>query len=147
MDNIKKQIVINISIVALSTGIIVLAKSYILDHLATVKECLGADIVLVMISSLLSTFGWRFSENIKAHWVYNIFAVLITGVFCIEYGMALVECNDFLTNCICASLVVFIVIYIAENIIIYRHFKTQKRDKTVAQNTDSLGYIPVGANN
>lgn len=136
MDKIKKQITVNMVLVVVSVFVIFLAKSYNADSLLGWRYWLGADIVFVMITSLATMLGWRFVEDIKGPWLYNILiGVLVLGLG-VEYGLAIANCNDFLISCILISLILFLFFYTIENLLVVLYFKRREKDNM----RNRLGY-------
>lgn len=134
MEKILKQITVNLILVIVSVIVIFIAKTYANGKLLDWREYLGTDIIFVMITSLVTTIGWRFSESVIGHWLYNIVVCVILFLFAIEYGMSMVKCNSVLVHGIVISLVIFLLFYFIENSIIIYHFK--KLEKSV----DKLSY-------
>ena len=123
MRKIIKQIVVNSILVIVSVAVIFIAKTFANEGLLEWKEYLGSDIIFVMITSLVTTVGWRFSENIVGHWLYNVMICVILFFFSLEYGMAMIKWNDVLLYGVCISFVVFLFFYFIENCIIIYYFK------------------------
>ena len=136
MDKLKKQIVINILIVVISVVVIFFAKSYQANGLLDWHKYLGSDIVFVMITALLTMVSWRYVETLKGNGIYNVIVLFIGIIFAIEYGLAIADCNDFLTTCISWSLLIFLIIYIVENKIIIDYYISIERNRS----RDNLGY-------
>lgn len=123
MRKIIKQIVVNSILVIVSVAVIFIAKTFANEGLLEWKEYLGSDIIFVMITSLVTTVGWRFSENIVGHWLYNVMICVILFLFSLEYGMSMIKWNDVLLYGVCISFVVFLFFYFIENCIIIYYFK------------------------
>ncbi len=134
MEKIVKQVTVNLILVIVSVMVIFIAKTYASGKLLDWKEYLGTDIIFVMITSLVTTIGWRFSESVIGHWLYNIIVGVLLFLFAIEYGISMVECNSILVHGIVISLVFFLIFYFIENSIIIYHF--EKLEKSV----DKLSY-------
>ena len=127
MEKIVKQVTINFILVVVSVLVIFFAKTFVEGKVLGWKAYLGTDVVFVMITSLVTTIGWRFSENIKGHWLYNIIVGLVLFFFSIEYGVAIALSNDILKYSIAVSLVFFLFFYLIENCIIIVYFKKSLR--------------------
>lgn len=137
MEKIRKQITINCLLVVVSVLVIFISKTWSVGKILSYREYLGTDIIFVMITSLVTTIGWRFAENIVGHWVYNVIIALVLFFFTFEYGTAVSTTNNILTTSIVISLVVFLLVYIVENILIIFHFwEINKIDKP----KDKLSY-------
>ena len=134
MEKIIKQVTINLILVVVSVLVIFIAKTFVEGKLLGWKAYLGTDIVFVMITSLVTTIGWRFSENIKGHWLYNVIIGIVLFFFSMQYGMSIALSNDILKCSIAISLVIFLLFYFIENGIIIVYFK--KSLKTI----DKLSY-------
>ena len=124
MDKLKKQIVINILIVVISVVVIFFAKSYQANGLLDWHKYLGSDIVFVMITALLTMVSWRYVETIKGNGIYNVIVLFIGIIFAIEYGLAIADCNDFLTTCISWSLLIFLIMLVIVSFILFIYFFT-----------------------
>lgn len=127
MEKIKKQVMVNLILVIVSVIVIFIAKTVANDKVLVWKEYLGTDIIFVMITSLVTTVGWRFSENIIGHWLYNIIIGIIVFFLTLEYGIAMVKRNSFILNGIIISMVVFLVFYLVENLIIIFYFRRAEK--------------------
>ena len=137
MEKIRKQITINCFLVFVSVFVIFISKTLSVGRILSYREYLGTDIIFVMITSLVTMVGWRFVENIVGHWVYNVIIALVLFFFTLEYGIAVSTTNNVLTTSIVISLVVFLLVYIVENILIIFHFwKMNKINKP----KDKLSY-------
>lgn len=124
MDKVNKQIKLNVALVFLSCLVIFIARSIALGKIATLHECVGADIVFTMITSLATTGTWRIVEDIEGELLYNAFLLIVIIVFSIIYGAAIISSNnDAVFTFIVSCAVLFVIMYFAENIIIIRHFK------------------------
>ena len=122
MKKIIKQITINLILVIVSVAVIFLAKTFANEGLLAWEEYLGSDIIFVMITSLVTTIGWRFSEDIVGHWLYNVIICVILFFFSLEYGMSMIKWNDVLLYGVIISSVVFLIFYFIENCIIIHYF-------------------------
>lgn len=134
MRKIIKQITVNLILVIVSVAVIFMAKTFANEGLLAWKEYLSSDIIFVMITSLVTTIGWRFSENIVGHWLYNMLICVILFFFSLEYGMSMIKWNNTLVYGVIISFVVFLVFYFIENCIIIYHFN--KKIKVI----DKLSY-------
>lgn len=134
MKKIRKQITVNFFLVIVSVAVIFIMKTVYNDGLLEWKRYLGTDIIFVMITSLVTTIGWRFAENITGHWVYNLILAVILFLFVMEYGMSIQYCNETLIYIIAVSIFVFLLLYIIENSIIIFHFKR------ITKSIDKLSY-------
>lgn len=135
MEKIIKQITVNLILVIVSVVVIFMAKTVAHNRILNWKEYLGTDIIFVMITSLVTTIGWRFSENVVGHWIYNSSVCVILFIFAVEYGMSMIQCNGILIYGIEVSLVLFLFFYFVENCIIICHFqKLQKLDDKLSYN-------------
>ncbi len=124
MDKVIKQIKLNVVLILLSCLVIFIARSIALGKIATLYECVGADIVFTMITSLVTTGTWRIVEDIKGDLLYDAFLLIIIIVFSIIYGAAITSSNnDAVFTLILSCAVLFVAIYIIENMIIIKHFK------------------------
>lgn len=127
MEKIAKQIVVNVLLIVLSVVVIVLAKMFTTKefNIKNWESYMGSDILFVIVSSLITTCGWRFSEKIEIHWLYNLLVGFILVGFTFEYGIAVGVGNDFdnpiFSKLILFSLILFLVICFIEymGIIIY----------------------------
>lgn len=72
MEKVQKQIVVNVLIIVISIIVIFIAQTVASGKISPWREYLGDDFLLVLITSLGTTVGWRFSENIKGKWGYNL---------------------------------------------------------------------------
>lgn len=119
MDNfskIRKQIEINGCIFIISVFVIYLGLFIQsgFNHISW-KDGLGAELVFVMISSLGSVVGWRIIEGVKRCFEYNVLIILAGGMFCLEYGIALVVNNsEAVKMWIFYSVFLFIILFICE---------------------------------
>lgn len=134
MEKIKKQITVNLVLVIASVFVIFIAKTCASGKLLGWKGYLGTDIIFVMITSLVTTIGWRFSESVAGHWVYNIIVCAVLFLFSVEYGISMIKCNSILKCGIVISLVLFLVFYFIENCIIIYHFRKS------GKSADKLSY-------
>lgn len=131
MDKVSKQIQLNVALIVFSCLVIFIAHSISLGKIATLQDCVGADIVFTMITSLAATSGWRIVEGIEGSWLYNLFVLFLTAILLVIYGSAIAATNNhavFIFIVICAGL--FVITYCFENIIIVRHFKKIQADRT-----------------
>ena len=135
MNNIRKvvkQIEINVTIFIMS--VLVIYGGQILQHGMDIrwKDGLNAELVFVMISSLGSVVGWRIVEGIKQRFEYNLLLFVISGMFCVEYGIDLVANNsEALRMWIFFSSVPFFTFYIFEQVKLLRHaIKSESKKKT-----------------
>lgn len=129
MDKVSKQIQLNVALIVFSCLVIFIAHSISLGKIATLQDCVGADIVFTMITSLATTGVWRIVEKIEGSLLYNILVSFLLAIFLVIYGSAIATTDNnavFIFIMICAGL--FVVTYLAENIIIIKHFKSVQID-------------------
>lgn len=140
MKKVVKQIAVNIFLVLFSVLVIFIANSIKIGRIDfELKAYLGSDIVFVMITSLATMAGWRFSERIVAHWIYDLVFVGVLLLFVFEYGISVAEnaANKILIDFIYVSCFVFLAVYAVENIIVIHYFrKTCKGNRQ----SDGVGY-------
>lgn len=140
MEKVVKQVVINVMLIILSVGVIVLAKTLSLKEFNIENwQCyMGPDIMFVIISSLITTIGWRFAEKIEMHWFYNLIIVFIMIGFVTEYGIAIGYGSDLynpiFSKMILFSLVLFLIISFVEYIGIIFYFKKSMCKESSATN-------------
>jgi len=72
---------VNLILVIVSVAVIFIAKTFANERMLAWTEYLGSDIMFVMITSLVTTIGWRFSENIVGHWIYNMIVCVVLFFF------------------------------------------------------------------
>lgn len=138
MDKVVKQLVINVVIIFVSVIVIFVAKSFSTGEIMEWKEYLGADIMFVMITSLVTTVGWRFVESIVVHWGYNVFMSIALFFLVLGYGLAMAQVNNqFVIYYILISMLVFFVLYVIENIWIILHFKRVSKKNRI----NNVGYV------
>lgn len=131
MDKVSKQIQLNVALIFFSCVVIFIARSIALGEIATLRDCIGADIVFTMITSLATTSAWRIVEKIEGHLLYNVFLLISLAIFSIIYGAAIVtNSNKVVFTFIMIGIVLFVIMYVAENIIIIRHFRSIQVDVT-----------------
>lgn len=124
MDKVNKQIQLNVALICFSCLVIFIARSIALEKVATLQDCVGADIVFTMITSLATTGAWRIVEKIEGNLLYNVFLLIMLALFSIIYGSAIATSdNEVVFTFIVIGAVLFVIIYVIENIIIIRHFK------------------------
>lgn len=136
MDKVRKQIAINFLLVVVSVLVIILAKSFTANAWLGLKDWLGADIVFVMITSLVTMLGWRYVEKIEGFQIYNIVMAIVLFFYIFEYGYAIADCNEIVQQFIFISLILFILLYAIEIILVIRYFQSQIRDSY----NDHVGY-------
>ena len=139
MSKIRKQMVINLLLVIASGAVIVLAKSIPAGKLLPYGEYLGSDIVFVVISALVGTMGWRYVEEIHSWW-WNLVSIVSLIAFSVFYGAAIAILNDFVKSLILGTLIAFPILYIKENVMIYRHFQREQFSRKQGQSGNYLGY-------
>lgn len=131
MDKVSKQIQLNVALIFFSCVVIFIARSIALGEIATLRDCIGADIVFTMITSLATTGAWRIVEKIEGNLLYNVFLLISLAIFSIIYGAAIVtNSNEVVFTFIMIGIVLFVIIYVIENIIIIRHFRSIQVDVT-----------------
>lgn len=131
MDKVSKQIQLNVALIFFSCVVIFIARSIALGEIATLRDCIGADIVFTMITSLATTGAWRIVEKIEGNLLYNVFLLISLAIFSIIYGAAIVtNSNKVVFTFIMIGIVLFVIIYVIENIIIIRHFRSIQVDVT-----------------
>lgn len=128
MKKKKKQIMVNLILVIVSVAVIFIAKTFANERMLAWTEYLGSDIMFVMITSLVTTIGWRFSENIVGHWIYNMIVCVVLFFFSLEYGMSLIKWNNVLLYGVVISSIVFLILYFIENCIIIYYFKKSVKE-------------------
>lgn len=112
MEKVAKQIVVNILLIGISILVIFVAQSVAGGKLLPWQEYLGDDFLLVLITSLGTTVGWRFSENIIGKWYYNILVVVLLFLLTLFYGIAMaIEMNEVLLLFIEIGTVAFILFF------------------------------------
>ena len=124
MDKVSKQIQLNVALIVFSCLVIFIAHSISLGKIAALQDCVGADIVFTMITSLATTGAWRIVEKIEGNLLYNLFVSFLLAIFLVIYGSAIADADNnavFVFIVICA--VLFVATYLVENIIIIKHFK------------------------
>lgn len=139
MSKIRKQMVINLLLVIASTVVIVLAKSIPAGSLLPFGDYLGSDIVFVVISALVGTMGWRYVEEIHS-WGWNLISIVSLIAFSVFYGAAIATMNNFVKDLIIGTLTAFPILYIKENLMIYRHFQREQFAQKQGQSSNYLGY-------
>lgn len=139
MSKIRKQMVINLLLVIASTVVIVLAKSIPAGSLLPFGDYLGSDIVFVVISALVGTMGWRYVEEIHS-WGWNLISIVSLIAFSVFYGAAIATMNNFVKDLIIGTLIAFPILYIKENLMIYRHFQREQFAQKQGQSSNYLGY-------
>lgn len=139
MSKIRKQMVINLLLVIASTVVIVLAKSIPAGSLLPFGDYLGSDIVFVVISALVGTMGWRYVEEIHS-WGWNLISIVSLIAFSVFYGAAIATMNNFVKDLIIGTLIAFPILYIKENLMIYRHFRREQFAQKQGQSSNYLGY-------
>lgn len=98
----------------------------------------GDDFLLVLITSLGTTVGWRFSENIIGKWYYNILVVVLLFLLTLFYGIAMaIEMNEVLLLFIEIGTVAFILFYVLENVVIVKELY---RRNNSSKSNNSVGY-------
>lgn len=143
MKKIKRQIAINVILIVLSIAVIIVGKSYAAKEWLSWKKYLGTDVMLMVLTSLITIAGWRVVEEIRGHWIWNIVVVLTLIFMAIIYGMSMVEYsslsvlqngdpNDVLVDCICVSVILFLIFSFIEYMIIIIHFRKNERRRNMS---------------
>lgn len=136
MEKVKKQITVNVLLVVISLLVIFISQSIANQKILPWQEYLGSDFLLVLITSLGTLLGWRFSESICYKWIYNLVIGCVMFFLILFYGISMaMEMNNLLLLFLQILSVVFVIFYVWENIIIA---KEQKR--RIANIQNSVGY-------
>ena len=132
MDKISKQLLLNVVLVFFSFIIIFLVRSFAIKKFATMSDCMGSDVIFTMITSLLTTFFWRITEDIQMPFIYNIIILFIMALFFVVYGLAIADPgNKFIIDIAFIFCDVFIFVYVIENIIIVYNLKHRFKEINV----------------
>lgn len=150
LDSVKRQIIVNCGLIAISGFVIFFSESFVNEEFVSLDACLGADFAFTMISALLGSFGWRFAEKISAS-IWDVVCVIFAMALVIVYGAAIaMEGNLFVVSMIRYSFWAFLIFYIIDIIIILQHFKHKQevanRKKQRQRNSDYIGYIRSNIN-
>lgn len=125
MEIVKRQMEFNISVLVLSVIVVLFAKTVQSNGTVTFEAFLGSDLVLLLFTSLATTVGWRYAEHISRFSLHDLFSVFFLIVLSIEYGIA-IDHSEMMMLAIEISCIVFVAVYIMENIIIYKFFFNKK---------------------
>lgn len=132
MEKVRQQIEANVLIIIVSWFGIYMAYSLQLGRFAVFfKECLNADVVFSMLTSLITTLAWRLVERIRKGVVYELIWMICFGLFWALYGLSVIyDGSSLVCFLIKVSMVVFCIIYFIDNIIIVKEMKKrQKKEK------------------
>ena len=128
VKKVKQQIMINSIIIVFSALCIFITYSLKMRRIVSVGEWGKADLVLVMINSLLTTGAWKKIEDIHApvyDFVWGLILVLYAGLYTIAVVDIELQGMEFI---IWGSMAVFVILYVVDNIII-----TEKKKKEVIE--------------
>lgn len=126
IQKVMKQIIINISIMV-SSVIVIYIGLFFQPGLKNIswKDGLNAELIFVMISSLGSVVGWRIVEGIRTAFTCNLLLIVVGGLSCLVYGVALVNNNENVKMVILGFVLVLFGLYIIEQIRLLK-FAAQK---------------------
>lgn len=144
LDGIKRQIAVNIGLIAISGFVIYFSTSFANKDFVTWDSCLDAEFVFTLLSTILGSFGWRYAEKNSAS-LWDVVCAVFSVVLIIVYGSALAQDdNDVVRSMIRWAFWGFLLFYIVDNLIIVSHFKHKKevadRKRKRQRNVDYIGY-------
>lgn len=130
MSKVIRQIGYNFLLIFISAFVIYLTECFRHKDWNVFAQCINAEFLFVMITSLLTVVFWRALENINAKGILNFVGLLVAGICFFIYGIAIVITEDYIHGIVVIGFCVICVSYIIENVIVIHHYAThgQKPD-------------------